>query len=220
MKNIVTYLLALLIFAFNFCNNEDKAEPKNEIQNTNFESWSFENEFDKPLGWNTSNFSLYSVVSFNTVSKDSLTAYEGKYCPRLETKSQIIGDETVKVVGLITLGNFDINIATKEASISGGIPFKSKPMSLEGYYKYNAIGSDKCYIDIVLTKTLDNKNQDTIARGTFSSESTSEWVSFEIPLQYYLNEEPENLNIVILSSDTSIFENGSTLWVDNLSLKY
>ncbi len=92
---------------------------------------------------------------------------------------------------------------------------------MTGSYKYNGVGIDSCFIDVSLTKfnTL-NKNQDTIANGRFSSGSTTDWSSFNIPLKYYREDSPDSLNVVILSSDTSIFEAGSTLWIDNLSFKY
>lgn len=221
MKLTFSIFFTIISIYFISCNNKnDSPEPKNEIPNKDFENWVIENEFDKPENWNTSNFSLYNIVTFNTVYKDSLTFFSGNYSPRLETKSQVINSELVKVVGLITLGNFDINIATKKAHISGGIPFKSRPIILEGYYKYNAVGNDKCFIDIALTKLNNQKKRDTIAHAQFSSVSVSNWTLFELPLQYYFDDIPDSLNIIFLSSDTSIFEAGSTLWVDNLSLTY
>jgi len=222
MKHIAFFILFSIIgIYFISCDNtNDSPEPENQIPNPDFEKWVLENEFDKPESWNTSSFSLYNMVTFNTVFKDSLTFFSGNYSSRLETKGQIINSELVKVVGLITLGNFDINIATKKAHISGGIPFQSKPISLTGYYKYNAVGDDNCFMDIALTKLNNQKKQDTIAHGRFSSGSVSDWTSFELNLQYFSEDIPDSLNIVFLSSDTSIFEAGSTLWIDNLSLTY
>jgi len=222
MRKVVIYIIVILFgFTYYSCKNDNvEPEPQDTIPNSDFENWIDDYSFEKPEHWSTSNFSLYNIVTFNTVTKDSIS-YEGQYCPKLETKSQVISNELVKTAGLITLGSFDVNIATRQAQISGGIPFVSKPKSLEGYLKYTAIGSDKCFVDIVLTKfNTELLKQDTIASARFSSGSVSEWTHFDLPIKYFFNDAPDSMNIVILSSDTSIFEAGSTLWIDNLSLKY
>lgn len=225
MKQFANARLIQSIFIFLFflsCNKpSENPVPINEIPNANFENWGTLNEFDKPDNWGTSNFSLFSVISFNTVTKDGIEKFSGKFCPRLETKSQIIGDAEVKVAGLITLGAFEINLATRKARVSGGLPFISKPVRVEGYYKYNGVGIDRCFIDIAITKFNSvSRKQDTIGSGQFSSASIPDWALFKIPINYHLNETPDSINIVILSSDTSVFEAGSTMWIDSLSLKY
>jgi len=223
MKQFAKLTQSIIIFLFFLsCNKpSENPIPINVIPNADFENWGTLYDFDKPESWGTSNFSLYSVVTFNTVTKDGIEKFSGNFCPRLETISQIVGDTEAKVVGLITLGKFEINIATRKASVSGGLPFISKPVGLAGYFKYNGVGMDKCFIDIAITKFNSlSKKQDTIGSGQFSSGSITDWTSFNIPIKYHLNETPDSINIVILSSDTSIFKAGSTMWIDNLSLKY
>lgn len=214
---ISVFTLVISIGLLLRCNNkESPITPKENIPNSGFENWTTEDNFVNPTDWHTSNFSLYNIVTFNTVSKDSTDPFSGKFCARLETKSQLINGEIVKVAGLITLGTFDINIASREAIVYGGIPINSKPIGLEGYYKYNSVGGDSCFIDI----TLSTQSKDTIADGRFSSSGKSDWTLFNIPLTYRSEITPQNINIIVLSSDTSIFEPGSTLWVDDLKLKY
>ncbi len=224
MKQSAKLILGIFIFLiFLSCNKTDEkpAIPVSVIPNGDFENWETLFDLDKPVGWGTSNFSLYGVVTFNTVSKDGIDKHSGNFSTRLETASQIVNDQEVKIVGLITLGNFDVDISTKKAKISGGLPFISKPAELNGYYKYNAVGFDSCFFDIAITKfNTSSMKQDTIGHGKFSSGSVSSWTSFNVPVKYYLNEIPDSMNIVILSSDTSIFNAGSTLWVDDLLLKY
>ncbi|MBN2758314.1 MAG: PCMD domain-containing protein [Bacteroidales bacterium] len=220
IKFILPVFIAITCFSCN--NNEtEEAKPQEALPNSDFETWQADDSFEKPENWSTSNFSLYGIVTFNTVVKDNLTPYEGEYCPKLETKSQIIDNQEVKMTGLITLGRFDVNIATRQAQVTGGIPFISKPASLEGYYKYIAVGIDSCFVDIALTKFNSQLlKRDTIASGRFSSSSVSDWTSFDLPIKYFINDTPDSMNIIVLSSDTSIFESGSTLWIDKLSLKY
>ncbi len=212
----------IIVSLFLSCSKQSENQtPVEDIPNAGFENWGTLDGFDKPDTWETSNFSLFSVVSFNTVTKDIIEKYSGIFCPRLETKSQYIDNVEVKVAGLLTLGSFDINIETRKATVSGGIPFEGKPITFEGFYKYNGVGIDRCYFNIVLTRfNAISNNQDTIGHGTLSSGSISSWTPFKIPIEYLSNDAPESMNIVILSSDTTIFEPGSTLWVDNLILKY
>jgi hypothetical protein len=223
MKKI-TYLISLVLsILINSCQSNDKEiiVPEEQLQNNGFELWEEVNNFDKPESWNTSNFSLYNIVTFNTVMKENTNPFSGNYCVKLETKSQIINTDEVKVVGLITLGNFDINIATRKAKISGGIPFITRPISFKGNYKYSPIGIDSCFMDIALTKYNFSLNrQDTIAQGRFSSSTANSWKEFLLPIKYRSVDIPDSMNIIILSSDTSIFEAGSTLWIDELSLVY
>jgi len=223
MKRIYSISILFFVFVFIFsCNeNSETPVPVDEIPNGDFENWESLNNMDKPTSWSTSNLNLFSVVIFNTVTKSSSDKFLGEYSARLETKSQIIDNSPLKVVGLLTLGNFNVNIATKKASVSGGIPFITHPLMLEGNYKYLAVGNDSCFITLALTKFNSiNKTQDTIADAKFSSASVSDWTSFSIPIHYHSELKSDSLNIIILSSDTSIFNAGSTMWIDNLKLKY
>lgn len=223
MKNQIIFIFLILGSLTNsFCKkSESNQNPQNTIPNSDFETWIEDDSFEKPQDWNTSNFSLYGVVTFNTVEKITDNLQSGDFCSKLTTQSQLINNNEVKVAGLITLGNFDVNLASRRARISGGIPFISKPIGLDGYYKYTAANIDSCFVDITLTKFNTQRSvQDTIAHARFSSSSVSNWTHFDLPIKYFSNETPDSMNIVILSSDTSIFEAGSTLWIDNLSLKY
>lgn len=223
MKNAQIIILILTILVCNSCKdkNDDIKLKKDIIPNAQLETWVQDNLYEKPESWNTSNFSLYGIINLNPVNKDSSAPYEGKYCAKLSTEGTIIDNQPVKIIGLITLGSFDVNISTKQAKVSGGIPFKSKPLALEGYYKYEGVGIDSCFVVIAITKfNKQTLKQDTVAYGLFSSSSVSTWTHFSLPINYFSKEQPDSMNIIILSSDTSIFEQGSTMWVDNLSLKY
>jgi len=223
-NHIIIVFLSFFVACFiTGCNNdEDPIILQEQIPNADFENWSKDDyNFDKPQTWATSNFSLYGIVNFNPVFKDSVEKFSGNYCVKLQTKSQYINTEVVKVAGLLTLGDFDINIATRKAQVTGGIQFSARPKSLTGYYKYKGVNNDKCYIDVALMKKGEgNLSGDTIATGRFSSLSINSWTFFEAPIVYVSDLQPEILNIIVLSSDTSIFVAGSTLWIDNLSFKY
>ena len=215
MRKKKTLLLTILIAIFLQCG----VTFSQSIPNADFEEWQQEESFLNPVDWGTSNFSVLSIVSFNPVFQENSDVQSGNSCVKLETVEKNISGDVVKVAGLITLGNFDINLSTRRAKVFGGIPFSQRPSLLSGYYKYSTSGLDSCIMSIFLTKfNQDTKISDTLGIGLFASSNQSEWSLFEAPINYSSSEDPDSMNIVILSSDTSIFDTGSTLFVDNIFL--
>lgn len=207
-KNIIILIIFLFYTLFSFSQN---------LPNFDFEDWEQRNSFNNPVTWGTSNFSVYSVYNFNPVIQEEQNVFSGNSCVKLETIEKNISGEIIKVAGIITLGTFDIDLSTRKAVIKGGIPFTNKPTVFSGYYKYSTTGIDSCIMSIFLTKfNSSTKVSDTLGMGVFTSNNQEEWSIFEAPIQYNSNENPDSMNIVILSSDTSIFDVGSTLFVDKL----
>lgn len=187
------------------------------LSNYNFEDWSFFNSFENPDYWSTSNFSVFSVVSFNPVTKELNDVYDGSYSLKLVTTEKNISGENIKVAGLVTLGNFDIDISTRKAIVNGGVQIKEKPSEFSGYFKYSTSGTDSCIMSIFLTKfNLETQVRDTVGIGLFTSSNQPQWSQFKTNILYNSTIEPDSMNIVIMSSDTSIFDSGSTLLIDNL----
>lgn len=187
------------------------------LPNYDFEEWETVGSFNNPKYWSTSNYSVFSVVSFNTVSQETGDVYSGNSCVRLETIGKVIDGELVKVAGLITLGTFEVNLGTREAVVKGGIPYTYHPTIFSGYYKYSTPEVDSCIMGIYLTKYNSSQNKrDTVGQGIFTSGITDEWEFFETEIKYFSSESPDSMNILILSSDTSLFVEGSTLLIDNL----
>lgn len=205
---IIKYIIPLLLAVI--CNIQLSSQ---NLPNYGFEEW----ESDEPVGWGSSNFSVISVISFETVTKETTDPYSGNSCIKLETIEKNASGDDVKIAGLITLGTFDVNIATREAIVSGGVPMANKPNIFSGYYKYSPVGIDSCIMSIFLTRYIvAEKRRDTIGIGVFTSGEQSTWKKFEAPINYTSSEAPDTMNIIIISSDTSIFEPGSTLFLDNL----
>ncbi len=76
---LLTLAIIVLTIILTACDNKDEEITSQlVIPNSDFENWEIENDFDKIVDWQSSNFSLYSIVTFNTVSKDSINNYEGK----------------------------------------------------------------------------------------------------------------------------------------------
>lgn len=208
----------LLTFIFLCIFSQQQIHAQN-LPNYDFENWASDGTFFNPVSWGTSNFSAMSIISFNTVFQETSDLYSGNSCAKLVTVEQNIGGDIVKVAGLITLGYFDVNFATRKAVVKGGIPCTSRPGLFSGYYKYSSSGIDSCIMSIYLTKynTISNR-ADTLGLGIYSSSNQSEWTYFEAPVNYSSSENPDTMNIVILSSDTSLFVAGSTLYIDQLAI--
>lgn len=185
------------------------------VPNGDFENWTQSSSYEDPTGWDSPN-SVSSALGIITVTKESSIVQNGSYSARLQTKS-IIG---TPIPGLLTLGDFNINVTTFEATITGGVPFTDKPEALHGYYQYEPVFNDEAFIAAILLKQ-NGSNWDTIADGSFTSTSTLlTWTPFTATLNYRSPETPTHLNIIILSSDRNAPQPNSTLYVDNLSLSY
>jgi len=185
------------------------------IPNGNFENWTQGSGYSDPTGWDTPN-STSSTIGVVTVSKESSIVQNGSFAAKLQTKS-ILG---TPIPGLITLGDFNINIITFVATITGGTPFTGKPESMSGYFQYEPVFNDEAFIGIILLKQ-NCSNWDTIADGSFTSTSTIlTWTPFLATLNYRSTDTPTHLNIIIMSSDRNAPQPNSTLYIDNLTLTY
>lgn len=213
----------LFIVALSFAVISQSFAQVDSIPNPDFENWESADIGEKPIAWDVSNIDYSPLATWETITKDATDPYSGIYCVRLETVMEnvfLLGDVTLP--GIITLGEFIIDIATQTASVIGGIPFTARPTMLKGYYKYSPAGIDSCLIAIGLSKwNTVNNERDTIGYGYFNSKNTvTGWTLFEIPIGYVLPDDPDSMNIIIMSSDTSILAIGSTLWIDSLSFDF
>lgn len=208
MKILLPFILIFLLNSFIFAQG---------LPNYDFEEWEMTNGFNNPKSWSTSNYSVFSVVSFNTVNKETNDVYSESSSVKLETIGKVIDNETVKVAGLITLGTFEVNLGTREAVVKGGIAYNKQPTIFSGYYKYSTPGVDSCIMSIYLTKyNISLQKRDTVGQGIYTSGEREEWTNFETIINYFSSETPDSMNILILSSDTSLFVEGSTLLIDKL----
>jgi hypothetical protein len=185
------------------------------VPNGNFENWTTASGYNDPTGWDTPN-SVSSSLGVITVYKETSIVQEGSSSVKIQTKS-ILG---TPIPGLITLGDFNINVLTFEATITGGTPFTGRPESMSGYYQYEPIFNDEAFIGIILLKQ-NGANWDTVADGAFTSTSTlTTWTPFLATLNYRTSDIPTHLNIIIMSSDRNAPQPNSTLYIDNLTFSY
>lgn len=205
MKLLSTLLVVLLV---------SKIACSQTIPNASFENWDSFSNYENPVSWDSPNETASSLF-LEPVKKESSIVQEGSFSAYLETVS--LG---FIIPGLLTLGDFDVNIITQEATISGGVPFTARPDHFKGYFQYEPASADICFIGILLLKDLGSGIYDTIGDGNFQTDQTFlSWTPFDITINYNSPDIPTHMNIIILPSDFDNPQPGSILYIDNLSLE-
>lgn len=212
MKKIIVriaFLLFILVF-------QSHIFAQNQIPNNDFEYWETISNYEEPVDWNTPN-PFTASLGVITVSK-STDSYSGNYSAKLESKNIIF---VGTIPGFLTLGDFEVNIATQEYSITGGVPFTERPAQFTGNFKYSPNSGDQAMMAILLLKHNPGGNPDTIGYGAkIVTNSVSSWTEFTSDIIYFSGEEPDTMNILILSSAQLNPVAGSKLFVDNLGLVF
>ena len=181
------------------------------VPNGSFEDWENFGNYENPFLWDTPNPET-SLVGLTTVTKEDSVVYDGTYSARLTTLD-IIG--IMIAPGLVTLGSFDVDFITQEITFAGGEPFTDRPAKLTGWYKYTPSGSDFFSVAVYLTKNT----VDTVAVGAIlQATPATEWTQFEVPIIYFSTEDPDTVNMIIMSSLAPITP-GSVLFVDKIEFQ-
>ncbi|HTA82004.1 MAG TPA: T9SS type A sorting domain-containing protein [Bacteroidia bacterium] len=208
MKKLTTIFLILSVSKL--IAQTDAATP-----NANFEHWTHTSSgsgYDDANGWNDLNSST-SILGSITCYKDSTAAdvKSGKYAVELVTMKVFTQD----VPGALTTGT----INTSNQTISGGIPYTSRPDSITGWYKYTSVSGDNADVEFYLFGS--GGNSDTVAKAFFRSpkSSVTSYTRISYPLTY-VSSSPAVTALWILSSSTNAAgaQVGSTLIVDSLGL--
>lgn len=207
MKKLLLFLSILSFSAFSLM--------AQDIPNASFESWEDMGTYEEITDWTSPN-AFSSLVGLYTVTKEATDVYDGTYAARLESLFVVV----MNVPGIITLGSIDVNIATQEYSIYGGIPFTNRPDKLKGWFKYTPNGADGCFAMVTFTK-FNGATSDTIGFGMFSSvETVDTWTQFEAPITFFNGENPDTVNIILMSSSITAAVPGSVMLVDKLEMDY
>jgi hypothetical protein len=184
------------------------------IPNHSFESWENFGAYENPLSWNTPNpFTTLASVVVVTKSEDAVS---GNYSAKLETKILFAG---FAAPGLITLADFFADILTGNFSITGGIPMQDKPIKIKGYYKYSSVIEDSAFVQAYNFKYTGDQQRDTIGMAVWYGQPAESWTYFEAPFSYESNEIPDTLNIIIMSTGSSVFIPGAIMHIDSLSIE-
>ncbi len=201
------------------------------IPNNDYENWEPNADFpdfNDPVDWGTSNYVIdlvLSEVEFNTVTQVGTDVYSGDYAAKATNVTQDVMGSPTTLPGILTLGEFVIDVANSSGSIEGGLPFTDRPYYLKGYFKSAPQPGDSAMIAIGISKWNETTDErDTIGWGVmYSSDVVDTWTEFEIPIEWTSTENPDSLNIVISASnliENDVFIEGSSITVDSVWLDY
>ncbi len=192
MKKIVYALLLLAI----------SGSLSAQIPNNLFESWINVGAYDSLQFWSTPNF-----IAPTSASKEQIDIQSGAISLKLTTSSYL----GASVPGAASTGGFIQNGLSIDLS-KGGQPDNVRHTTLNGYYKYNAIGGATGTIEVVLFKR-NGSVRDTVASGIQVINNTPNYTAFSIPLVYKSFNAPDSSIVYFQSSGraTSDLFNGATI---------
>lgn len=143
--------------------------------------------------------------------------------------------------GKLFLGSYHFNPATMQEQYTEGVSFRSRPSSLNGFFKYIP---DATVINDYGTLVIELLNENgpepaVVASATVRFNNSPDFIAFNVPLEYkYAGVKATRLKMMFSSSHTggTIDEEdayvpvtsdpeharsiGSVLWIDNLSFSY
>jgi len=208
-KFILSVFFLLLVLSVN----------SQEIPNGNFETWIKATTYEDPQYWSTPNMYL-STLMVTTVNKEIADVQSGIYSAKLEN-IEIMGG-LYRVPGFMTLGAFTVDLTTMKTTIFGGIPFTNTPKKMKGYVNYTeAVAGDEGMLAVALFKydSIAGKS-DTVAAGYLNVKNTGGWKMFDIWLDYKSFDQPDSMNIVVISSKSLQPPKGTIMRIDSLFFDY
>ncbi|WP_167856543.1 T9SS type A sorting domain-containing protein [Hymenobacter metallicola] len=183
------------------------------LPNGTLETWETRAISLAPAGWFTFDDVLASSgfpLAAGTTTR-STDKHAGTYAARLESKTNTLLDVTFPgVLGLGTSPNID-------ADFPGGIPFTSRPASMQFYYKLTvpATSADAAGAQVVLTK-WDGARSNVVAGGVIQLAPTSSYTLSTVPLQYQSSVAPDSIRILFVTGTQSTPTAGTVLFIDDV----
>ena len=172
------------------------------IPNNGFENWDDEST---PIHWETTN-KFTGQLGINPVTRTN-DSHNGDYAIRLETTPTPLGQN---VPGSATLGEL-----TMDSSL-GGIGISGRPLKLKGYYKHPTEGDE---INILVHVFANNQDYEgTVGFGQVDISAKNEiYEEFELDIEYFSDQQPDSLNIVMI---TSVDSTESVVIIDDLNFDF
>lgn len=174
------------------------------VPNGNFESWSGSNA----TSWNNLNGVAPGSCTKATAGAD---IHGGSAAIILKTLS-VFGNTAP---GTAATGTINLLAQT----VTGGVPFTSRPDSLTGWYKYAPQGNDAGNIVGILLSA--DPARDTIAVAVFFPSGTvSSYTYFKAAFEYRLPDVPAQALFVMASSGATGGVVNTVMYVDDLGVVY
>ncbi len=157
----------------------------------------------------------YPVLLFKTDD-----AYSGNYAAKAVTN---IAEGMPLLTGSLSTGLFNVNLDNPLKSLITGVPYKSRPLRFQGYYKYLGVDGDSCEIRTTLSRWNPNtQERDKIGEAIFrTTDLVEEYTFFDFEIVYFLEYTPDTLDMVFAASaggEYFLGEVGSTLYIDDFTL--
>lgn len=183
------------------------------VPNGNFENWTDEYHAES---WDGLNYDG-TWINFHTFSRSD-DAHSGNFAAQIEN----VTDDLLGIIpGAAFTGTFDFDPLTYEYTFQLGIPITGKPTSLNGYFKYSPVGGDTMIAVVGMFKWDEvEMDLDSIGGGIyFTANPTSNYTNFQVPIEYFSNEDADTMYIMFTASTDSYHE-GSKLLVDDVTINY
>ena len=209
MKEIIPIIIALVI---NF------SSIAQDIPNNGFDNWytASQGHLD-PESWSTANSTTNVFPIFKITTERTEDAFEGQYAAKLTSKTVL----TFVAPGFVTLGDFDIDLFTQVVSLTGGLDYSLRPAKLKLWYKFAPVSGDNFRIGLWMLRNEGFEVPDTVATALFeSNEPKSIFTQLIVDLEYRNEFNPEQLNIMAVSSNPDNPIAGSVLIIDKVELEY
>ena len=169
-----------------------------------------------PTNWLTTDDQIAGAfgipLATNTVRRVT-PGRSGSYAAELTNASvPVLG----VVPGLMVLGNTSVPAASAVA----GLPYTSRPVALEFYYKLTGpnAATDSAAAVVVLTRFV-NGQQETIAEtDSVILTPASTFTRFRLPINYLSNARPDTLVVAFISSSIDNPTVGTSLIIDDVTL--
>ena len=177
-------------------------------------------------GWQCLNVMTYFLLgsSPQSVFKDSTVVHSGTYACQI--KSVVLSPSSYGYVKSFlphdTMGIVFSGVITNTPSIKLGVPFTSRPLSINFYYQYAPANNgkpDTAFCSVVLSHhTVTGRN--TIGAGIAQMNAAGTWTLASVPI-FYDSTWAHNIDtITVLFSSSSFYKPipGSILYVDGASV--
>jgi hypothetical protein len=222
MKKTLLSIALCSITAFSFS--------QQQLENATFELWeNVGSPSVEPEEWSSLKTADALAASAPTVIARDNGRPDAGYCLKLETKS-VFG---IAANGIASNGRIhaDFNpengyVFTDPANADWHTVFTSRPDSLVVWYKYAPSGNDKGKVEIALhtgagqLPGIATSNFIGSARANFTASTNGQWMRASVPFGYASAANPEYILAVVSSGDSTMSQNGSILWVDDIQLIY
>lgn len=235
----------LLVLALGACAYLNAQTPP-QLENPGFEFWetipvgSGPATTSEPVNWSglktSDNATLAQLAPDGTLTQDV-----GRDGTGYSIKLQTIYTLGAPANGSITNGRFhapaNLNpeegyIYTDDSDGQWNLPYSWKPDSLVGWYKYDPVGNDKGKCEVIMhdgygalplvISGVHDVTANRVGRARFdwTASTNGQWVRFSVPFYWDDTRSSEYALAIITAGDSTISEDLSTVWFDDIELVY